>query len=279
MTALFPAVSEALIHIRFIQRDLARNLMGKQARWEQLCHLFNHAQEELRWWLTQSTFKNGLPIMTRLPAPPAVTIHVDASDVVKRYGFWNKNEKQMSINVRELMAIWFALQAHAQRFRDQTIHIYSDNRTALKYAAKAGRTASSTLQLIALEIQDICNQHNLTVIYQHIPGVMNTEADALSRMSQLFHNYSLPRWVVKQISQEWKVHLKIAQAIHKSTNDAYNCHWKNWANWCFLENPKRSPTEYDLHLVVIRSALASVFRIIHSNKPDIAEQRLIQQFF
>ncbi|KAG1167048.1 hypothetical protein G6F70_009600 [Rhizopus microsporus] len=113
--------------------------MGKQARWEQPCHLSNHAQEELRWWLTQSTFKNGLPIMTRLPAPPAVTIHVDASDsgwgitsdIVKRYGFWNKNEKQLSINVRELMAIRFALQAHAQRFRDQTIHIYSDNRTAL----------------------------------------------------------------------------------------------------------------------------------------------------
>ncbi|CEI97502.1 hypothetical protein RMCBS344292_11634 [Rhizopus microsporus] len=32
MTALLPAVGEALIHMRFIQRDLARNLMGKQAR-------------------------------------------------------------------------------------------------------------------------------------------------------------------------------------------------------------------------------------------------------
>ncbi|ORE12428.1 hypothetical protein BCV71DRAFT_147302, partial [Rhizopus microsporus] len=95
---------------------------------------------------------------------------------------WNKNEKQLSIIVGELMAIWFALQAHAQRFRDQTIHIYSDNRTAFKYAAKAGGTTSPTLQLIALEIQDICNQHNLTVIYQHIPGAMNTAASALSRM-------------------------------------------------------------------------------------------------
>jgi hypothetical protein len=49
MTALLPAVGEALIHMRFIQRDLARNLMGKQARWEQPCPLSNHAQEELRW--------------------------------------------------------------------------------------------------------------------------------------------------------------------------------------------------------------------------------------
>ncbi|CEG63698.1 hypothetical protein RMATCC62417_00804 [Rhizopus microsporus] len=73
---------------------------------------------------TESAFKDGLPIMARLPVPPAVTIHVDASDsgwgitsdIIKRYGFWNKNEKQLSINVRELMTIRFALQAHAQRF-------------------------------------------------------------------------------------------------------------------------------------------------------------------
>jgi hypothetical protein len=126
MTALLPAVGEALIHVRFIQRDLAKNFMGKQARWEQLCPLSNHAQEELRWWLIQSTFKNGLPIMTQFPAPPVVAIHVDASDsgwgitsdIVKRYGLWNENERQLSINVRELMAIRFALQAHAQKFRD-----------------------------------------------------------------------------------------------------------------------------------------------------------------
>jgi hypothetical protein len=126
------------------------------------------------------------------------------------------------------MAIRFALQAHAQRFRDQTIHVYPDSRTALKYAAKAGGTASPTLQLIALEIQDICNQHNLTAIYQHIPGMMNTEADALSRMSQLFHNYSLPHWVVKRIAQEWNIGLKI-DALADDTNKKLKRYW-SWKN-------------------------------------------------
>ncbi|CEG78227.1 hypothetical protein RMATCC62417_12865 [Rhizopus microsporus] len=87
----------------------------------------------------------------------------------------------------------------------------------------------------------------------------------------------------------------LAQAIRKSTNDTYSRHWENWANWCFSENPRRDPTEYDpnlvlkhlvsiqgyssQHLNVMRSTLASVFRIIHSSKSDIAEHRLIQQFF
>jgi hypothetical protein len=67
------------------------------------------------------------------------------------------------------------------------------------------------------------------------------------------------------------------------------------ANWRLSETPKRDPMEYDpslvlkylvslqnyssQHLNMVRSALASVFRIIHSSKFDIAEHRLIQQFF
>ena len=118
---------------------------------------------------------------------------------------------------------------------------------------------------------------------------LQLEEEFLSNRMAVIRMYQEKEWMDEATSKF------LAQAIRKSTNDAYNRHWKNWANWCFSENPKRNPTEYDPHLVlrylvsiqtyssqhlnVVRSALASVFRIIHSNKPDIAEQRLIQQFF
>ena len=118
---------------------------------------------------------------------------------------------------------------------------------------------------------------------------LQLEEEFLSNHMAVIRMYQEKEWMDEATSKF------LAQAICKSTNDAYNRHWKNWANWCFSENPKRNPTEYDPHLVlrylvsiqtyssqhlnVVRSALASVFRIIHSNMPDIAEQRLIQQFF
>ncbi|KAG1186716.1 hypothetical protein G6F70_009599 [Rhizopus microsporus] len=43
-------------------------------------------------------------------------------------------------------------------------------------------------------------------------------------MSQLFHNYSLPHWVVKQISQEWNVSLKI-DAFADDTNKKLKRYW------------------------------------------------------
>ncbi|KAG1044720.1 hypothetical protein G6F43_011417 [Rhizopus delemar] len=100
----------------------------------------SEAKMDLNWWLTMSTVKNGLPIAKPPPAPPAVTIHVDASDSgwgvsskeIKRYGFWNDEDKKWSINVRELKAIKFALQMHAASYQGQTMQVYSDNITALK---------------------------------------------------------------------------------------------------------------------------------------------------
>ncbi|KAG1320249.1 hypothetical protein G6F62_011422 [Rhizopus arrhizus] len=113
-----------------------------------------------------------------------VLIHVDASDsgwgisspLVTASGFWRPEEKLHSINVRELKTILFALQQHASKCENSTIKIYSDNRTALKYTTKSGGTTSVFLQELAVQIQELCNYHNIKVIYQHIPGVLNTQA-------------------------------------------------------------------------------------------------------
>ena len=58
----------------------------------------------------------------------------------------------------------------------QTMHILSDNRTALKYASKV----SPILQMLALEIQDLCNKHHLAVLYQSRYTESNTTTNASS---------------------------------------------------------------------------------------------------
>jgi ribonuclease HI len=101
--------------------------------------------------------------------------------MTKNFGFWNKEEQETSINVRELKVVYFALKIHAKKLENCTIRVFTDNTTALKYTVRFGGTASLQLQELAVMIQDICNEYNLKVVYQHIPGIKNTNADRLSK--------------------------------------------------------------------------------------------------
>jgi hypothetical protein len=156
--------------------------------------------------------KNGLPIHTIKVPEPKLNIYVDASatgwgvtsPLITASGFWRLEEQEnFSINVRELKTILFALKLHAKKCEDSTIKIYSDNITALKYTTKAGGTSSVILQDLAIQIQQICNKHRLQVIYQHVPGILNTEADRLSRLKKPLYESSIPRRMFNKIQQTW----------------------------------------------------------------------------
>ncbi|KAG1247021.1 hypothetical protein G6F68_014386 [Rhizopus microsporus] len=142
---------------------------------------------------------------------PAITIYTDSSDtgwgitspVLKTHGFWKEEEKNWSINVRELMAIYFALKFHAPKFKNKTIKIFTDNKTSIKYTTKAGGTASPILQDIAVKIQDLCNQFCLKVAYQHVKGILNTEADSLSRKQPPLYERSLSKNIFRKIQMRW----------------------------------------------------------------------------
>ncbi|KAG1335721.1 hypothetical protein G6F62_006542 [Rhizopus arrhizus] len=152
-------------------RDLARSLQIHQQKWEAPFNLSSHSITELQWWINLVSSKNGLPIQRIENEQPAITIHVDASDIawgvaspeLETMGYWTNEEKGHSINVRELSAILFAIQLHAKKYKNSS------------------GTSSPLLQDLAVKIQDICNQYKLKVEYHHIPGVNNIQADQLSR--------------------------------------------------------------------------------------------------
>ncbi|KAG1392100.1 hypothetical protein G6F60_012229 [Rhizopus arrhizus] len=201
MTAVIPAIGEALLHIRHMQRDLSRSLRTHNHNWDKNCKLSAQSMEEITWWKKYLVKKNGLPIHKLLIQEPSAKIYVDASDVgwgvtsqlIQTAGFWTPAEKEQSINVRELKTIYYALLIHSKRLKHTTIKILSDNMTALKYVTKAGGTASFALQDLAVKIQDLCNLHHLTVQYQHIPGILNVTADQLSRSKKPLYESTIPK--------------------------------------------------------------------------------------
>ncbi|CEI98846.1 hypothetical protein RMCBS344292_12944 [Rhizopus microsporus] len=163
---MIPAIGEALLYVRYLQRDLARSLRLSHNNWESPCKISVLSIQELKWWLNRESIKNVLPIRRPLLVPD-LTIYVDASDSgwgvssasVQTAEFWTRFEKEESINVRELKSILFALQLHMPRYKNCNLKIYSDNRTALKYINKAEGTASEALQELAIRIQQLCNRY------------------------------------------------------------------------------------------------------------------------
>lgn len=85
----------------------------------------------------------------------------------------------------------------------------------------------------------------------------------------------------------------LEKAKSTTTQKHYDQLWKQWASWCHQQN--YSAVEYNPSRVLvylwqrkadaystlntIRSAIASVFRIIHSTKPPLASNQGIIDFF
>ena len=80
-----------------------------------------------------------------------------------------------------------------------------------------------------------------------------------------------------------------------STHKNYDIQWKRWATWCVNQQPSQDPLEYKPIRIVefltqhkelsiqqlncMRSAIASVFKVIHPEKPTIASNLFVVQFF
>ncbi|KAG1461033.1 hypothetical protein G6F55_003798 [Rhizopus delemar] len=115
-------------------RDLAHSLHLHNQRWEAPFLLSNNSRTELTWWLTYVADKNGLPIQRIDNPTPAITIHVDASDIawgvsspeIETTGYWTDEEKTQSINVLELSAI---LQYYRCEIRSQVRRYLIHNTT------------------------------------------------------------------------------------------------------------------------------------------------------
>ncbi|KAG1639576.1 hypothetical protein G6F44_007697 [Rhizopus delemar] len=81
----------------------------------------------------------------------------------------------------------------------------------------------------------------------------------------------------------------------QSTQKICDNGWNHWTSWCRQQQPSCDPLDYDIknllrflqdnkeysstHLNTLRSSIASVFSIIHSQKQPIADQPLIKDFF
>ena len=115
-------------------------------------------------------------------------------------GRWIWVEKvDTHINILELKAAFFALQAFLPQLKQQHIQFGIDNKTAVAYINKLGGTHSHCLTSLALEMWNFVADRKLTLSAVYVLGEENHIADKKSR--------------VFQDSLEWMLHPAVFQAL------------------------------------------------------------------
>ena len=101
-------------------------------------------------------------------------------------GLWSEEERNLYINLLELMAGSFGVKIFTDcKGKENYIHVKlrMDNKTAVSYINRMGGTHSCSLSHLACQLWQWCLQHQIILSAEYLPGTSNIEADRQSRNS------------------------------------------------------------------------------------------------
>ena len=171
--------------------------------WDPLC------QEDLLWWSWVIQKREDVDLS--LPVPD-LSFHSDVPDVgwgaivgehrVSR--IWTPSQRELSINLREMMAVQNDLFGFSSLLRGKTIALFCDNVTTVAYLRRLGGTRSQVLFLKTREILLWVESMKITLLPQFIQGSLNTRADLLSRPNLVIGSeWTLHQEVVQDLLRQW----------------------------------------------------------------------------
>ena len=115
-------------------------------------------------------------------------------------GVWTPSQREVSINLREMMAVLKGLLEFSSLLRGKTIALFCDNVTTVAYLRRSGGTRSQVLFLKAREILLWVESMKFTLLPLFIQGSLNTRTDLLSR----------PNLVIRSA---WALHQEVVQDL------------------------------------------------------------------
>ena len=184
IVASFPGSKYGPLYYRHLDHDKTAALRTSRGDFEATLHLSPESVQELTWW------RLHIDTMRKWIYPPRIAhiLHCDASDYAwgatltqKTGGAWNPTEKLLHINLKEMLAIYYALRAFLQIIHTAHVKVFSDNMTAVTVLNKMGTSKSPPCNALAKTIWEFCIVHNIWLTCAHVPGIYNVEADTESR--------------------------------------------------------------------------------------------------
>jgi len=207
LSSSIQAVFPAPLHYRYLQQAKNAALKAHQSYEAPIC-LDNQALLEVTWWRDNLVAWNGRAMIQE---PIDLVIETDASlqgwgahcQGVSTGGRWSPSEATSHINYLELLAGSLAIKSFTKNRVKAQVLLLMDNVTAISYINKMGGTHSQLLSHLSKDLWDWCLEHNILVKAQHIPGVLNTEADRESRVFIDSSDWKLNPSLFQCLLQAW----------------------------------------------------------------------------
>ncbi|GIL56834.1 hypothetical protein Vafri_12133 [Volvox africanus] len=210
-------------------------------------------QEELHFWQGMAREALSAPIV-RLASTVGVEIRTDASDfawagvmagqAVAR-GYLSLAERVESSAMREMLALWYSLQALEGRLRGRRVHVLMDSTNARSIATKGSKWAH--LQAVALKVFWWCKANQVQLSVAWIPREQNVVADFFSKVRESCDWQLSPDWF-QRLDRRWGPHTvdRFASDHNKQLErfnslfycpgaeavDCFTQHWTGENNWC-----------------------------------------------
>ena len=195
----------ATLHYRSLQRNV-NFFLSRNMSYDFKISPSEEARADLDWWVSCGS---SLPPRSLSPFNQDIMITSDAckkgwgawNSSTSVHGKWSSSESELHINILELKSVFLSFLSLFSTTYSCSILIRSDNSTAVSYINKQGGTCCKILCELALKLWNFCVVRNITISAIHIPGVQNTQADKLSRLEEIDHDYSLSSSKFSTLSQ------------------------------------------------------------------------------
>ena len=203
MVSSFPGSLYGPLYYRTIECDKNKALKQSKGNFERKMQLSEESRQEILWW------KRNVPTMYAPIQNPPISkeMTTDASGKNGRGasllgsmpigGTWTDDQLGIHINVKEMLAILYALRSHKEELSGHHLRVLCDNTTAVHVLNKMGTTRSPECNEMAKQIWSFCQSNNIFITCAHIPGKENIVADKESR-----REYKQGEWMLnKEIFQ------------------------------------------------------------------------------
>lgn len=187
----------------------AYNVLRSRDDWESLLFLDSPLRTDLNWWLCEMYGTRRKHIVKRFPEcilttdaseigyGASLTFHDNQKELCTS-GQWNVRMSYTPSNVRELTAIFLAMNTFQEHLKNKTVLIRTDNITSRAYIIHQGGPVCH-LNWISRAIWSLAAKINLNIQVVFLRGCLNTKADLLSRIVDNY-NYRLNPRIFKWLN-------------------------------------------------------------------------------
>ena len=198
MAATIQVVRMGRLRMRPIQLHLLHFWKPSSREYNAMIPVNRFIIEHLLWWTKPVNIFQGIPLTQ---SQPQVEMETDSSSekwgglCQGKYvqGVWSLEEQKLHINVLEMRAVILVVAHFHTQLKDSHLLVRSDNMSVVCYIQKMGGTKSPQLCMETWKLFKLIESLNMKISSSHLSGVLNSQADFLSR-----HKVQETEWCLHQ---------------------------------------------------------------------------------